>query len=61
MIRVTRHLAAATLASGALLLAAAPAHAQPADPQQVSTTEISTGSADLSHWFCGTIWRPVCF
>ncbi|MGW4242399.1 hypothetical protein [Nocardia sp. NPDC004722] len=69
MIRVNRQIVAATLLSGAALLSAAPAHAEvrldqaaPAsETQSVSDTVISSGSVDLNHWFCGTIWRPVCF
>ncbi|MFJ9371134.1 hypothetical protein ACIRRA_42940 [Nocardia sp. NPDC101769] len=62
MIRVNRQIVAGSLLAGALLLSAAPAQAAtPADPQQVANTEISSGSADLNHWFCGTLWRPVCY
>ncbi|MGF6888196.1 Spy/CpxP family protein refolding chaperone [Nocardia sp. GAS34] len=62
MIRVNRHVVAGALLSGAVLMSAAPAQAQaPAAPQSIGNSEISSGSADLNHFFCGTIWRPVCF
>ncbi|MFE3262075.1 hypothetical protein ACFXPS_42845 [Nocardia sp. NPDC059091] len=72
MIRVNRQIVAGSLLAGALLATAAPAHAEaPADPQQVSNTEIASGSSDivtgsadfltgltgLNRMACGTIWR----
>lgn len=67
MIRVNRQIVAGALLTGAVLMSVAPAQAQtlvelqaPAEPQAIGNSEISTGSADLNRWFCGTIWRPVC-
>ncbi|WP_159838594.1 hypothetical protein [Nocardia sp. CY41] len=62
MIRVNRHIVAGALLAGAVLMSAAPAQAEaPAEPQAIDNSGISSGSADLNHWFCGTIWRPYCF
>ncbi|WP_174189824.1 hypothetical protein [Nocardia barduliensis] len=61
MIRVNRHIVAGALLAGAALMSVAPAQAQaPAEPRAIDNNEISSGSADLNRFFCGTIWRPVC-
>ncbi|MGY2121506.1 hypothetical protein ACW9HJ_08630 [Nocardia gipuzkoensis] len=42
-------------------MSVAPAQAQaPVEPHAIGNSEISSGSADLNRFFCGTIWRPVC-
>ncbi|WP_067466757.1 hypothetical protein [Nocardia amamiensis] len=61
MIRVNRHVVAGALLAGAVLMSVAPAQAEaPVEPQAIGNSEISSGSADLNRFFCGTIWRPVC-
>ncbi|MEU2031294.1 hypothetical protein [Nocardia amamiensis] len=67
MIRVNRHIVAGALLAGAVLMSVAPAQAEaplqleqaqaPVEPQAIGNSEISSGSADLNRWFCGTIWR----
>ncbi|WP_194813915.1 hypothetical protein [Nocardia sp. XZ_19_385] len=67
MIRVNRSLVAGALLGGAVLMSVAPAQAHaPVEPQATETqaignSGIASGSADLNNFFCGTIWRPVCF
>ncbi|KAF0848131.1 hypothetical protein [Nocardia caishijiensis] len=63
MIRVHRALVASALLGGAVLLSVAPASAQPqpTDLRPVGNAPIATGSADLDNFFCGTLWRPVCY
>ncbi|MCA2207842.1 hypothetical protein [Nocardia rosealba] len=65
MIRVDRVLIASALLGGAVLMSVAPAHAvavpQSHELHPIGTGAIASGSADLNNFFCGTIWRPVCF
>lgn len=77
MIRVNRSFAAGALLAGAVLMSVAPAQAQApaasqaielqpietqaADTQPIGNRGIASGSADLNNFFCGTLWRPVCY
>ncbi|MBF6166452.1 hypothetical protein IU486_17050 [Streptomyces gardneri] len=58
---VNRHIVAGALLAGAVLMSVAPAQAEaPVEPHAIGNSEISSGSAALNRFFCGTIWRPIC-
>ncbi|MEV6279212.1 hypothetical protein [Nocardia sp. NPDC051832] len=65
MIRVNRSFVAGALLGGAVLLSVAPAQAQttlgPQATETIGNSGIASGSADLNNFFCGTLWRPVCY
>ncbi|MET7772991.1 hypothetical protein [Nocardia sp. NPDC005366] len=68
MNRGIKLIAGAALAA-AVLIGAAPAHAQAPSEPAAADIDLSTGSADVvgsifqllfPNYGCGTLWRPVC-
>ncbi|MEV0296160.1 hypothetical protein [Nocardia sp. NPDC050710] len=38
-----------------------PIEKQAIETQAIGNSGIASGSADLNNFFCGTLWRPVCY